>query len=183
MLNSRKLFVLPVLIFVFSSSVIARGNKSNPEEVVAAKKKEIVVIPDVRLKGAAIVESFDFRNVDVMTLVKQISRLTGKKFTLNEKVAKKKGITIISPTAISVQDAYNVFLTVLDDNDLAVVKSGQFLKVVFRKDVAGGVSLYKGDYYPRNDEYITRIIKLKHISATDLATDLSDRRRGFIGAK
>ncbi|MFH1223661.1 MAG: type II secretion system secretin GspD [Pseudomonadota bacterium] len=143
------------------------------------KQKEIVVSSESPPPENKIVESFDFNNVDVLTLVRQISRLTGKRFIVNESLASKKGITIIAPTSISIQEAYNVFLSVLDSNGLAVVKAGPVLKIVDKKDISSGVSLYKGDYFPQNDEYITKLIRLNNIEAKQLETDLTDRKLGL----
>ena len=141
-------------------------------QVVKNPGKEIVVTPANAGSGAKVVESFDFNNVDVLTLTKQISKLTGKRFIVNESLSSKKGITIIAPTSISVQEAYNVYLTALDSNGYAVVRSGQFLRVVEKKDANSGITIYKNDYYPRNDEYITRLIKLKNLNAAELVKDL-----------
>ena len=189
-----KLTILAVVLVSFSvwakpmsSSTWTRPTTPVPvnakadTSAAAAKKtgsKDIVITPEGKPVEGDIVKSFDFNNVDVLTLVKQISKLTGKRFIVNEAIASKKGITIMAPTPISVQEAYDVFLSVMDVNDFAVTKAGQFLRVVAKKDVASGVTIYKGNYFPRNDEYITRLIKLKNINATDLATDLTDRRGG-----
>lgn len=144
------------------------------------KGKNIVVTPPANTTGQKVVESFDFNNVDVMTLVKQISKLTGKRFIVDEKLAGKKGITIVAPTSISVQEAYDVFLSVLDSNGLAVVKSGPMQKIVEKKDASSGVTLYKNSYFPRNDEYITKLIKLENVNAQALETDLTGRT-GLVG--
>jgi len=143
-----------------------------PDNAKVGTSKDIVITPEGKPLEADTVKSFDFNNVDVLTLVKQISKLTGKRFMINESIASKKGITIVAPTAISVQEAYDVFLSVLDANDLAISKSGKFLRVGPKKEAASGVTVYKGDYFPRNDEYITRLIKLKNANASDLSNDL-----------
>ncbi|MBI5342492.1 MAG: hypothetical protein HZB63_04120 [Deltaproteobacteria bacterium] len=55
--------------------------------------------------------SMDFTDVDLPVLIKFISEQTRKNFIFDERVQGK--ITIISPRKISVEDAYNVFLSVL----------------------------------------------------------------------
>lgn len=159
----KRLFVTAV-VFYSSTAILA--------QTVTKSGKDVIVTPADAGSGAKIVESFDFNNVDILTLTKQISKLTGKRFIVNENLASKKGITIVAPTPISVQEAYNVYLTVLDSNGYAVIKSGEFLKVIEKKDVSSGVTIYKGEYFPRNDEYITRLIKLKNLNATELVNDL-----------
>jgi general secretion pathway protein D len=167
-----KLFVA-VLVMFFSANLIAQDKKQN-----SGNKDIVISSQDYKSSDEEVVVTFDFNNVDLLTLVKQISKFTGKRFIVNESIASKKGITIMSPSPISVQEAYDVFLSVLDDNGYSVVRSGQFLRVVDKRRITSGVTIYKGDYFPRNDEYITRLIKLDNIDATDLTTQLIDRRGG-----
>ena len=55
--------------------------------------------------------SIDFNNVDIVVFIKFISDLTKKNFVVDEKVRGK--VTIISPGKITVDEAYQVFLSVL----------------------------------------------------------------------
>ena len=170
----RKSLIMVVIGALMSVSVMAAKNTANDN------KKIVVTPPKGQTVEQKVVESFDFNNVDVMTLVKQISRLTGKRFIIDEKLAGKKGITIVAPTSISVQEAYDVFLSVLDSNGLAVVKSGPMLKITEKKDASSGITIYKNDYFPKNDEYITKLIKLENVNAQDLERDLTGRT-GLVG--
>jgi len=71
--NSQQLTTQP-------SAVSKPSNLPKTSVKTTTQNKDIVVIPDSKTPpDANIVESFDFSNVDVITLVKQISRLTGKK--------------------------------------------------------------------------------------------------------
>jgi len=167
--------LLGSFILLQAAPLVTNSNSHVAPSLPATKGKNIVVTPPANTTEQKVVESFDFNNVDVMTLVKQISRLTGKRFIVDEKLAGKKGITIVAPTAISVQEAYDVFLTVLDSNGLAVIKSGPMLKIIEKKDVSSGVTMYKNAYFPRNDEYITKLIKLENVNAKDLETDLAGK--------
>lgn len=159
-------------------------SRTSEPQVQRNKDGSLVVKPDPNASLPKIVESFDFKKVDVLTLVKNICKLTGKAFILNQEILKAKDITIINPNPISVQEAYDVFLNVLDTNGLAVVKAANFLSIVSKAKVTGGVSLYTGQYYPHNDEFITRLIKIKNIDAVDLQKMLSgssNRNNGFLG--
>ena len=50
--------------------------------------------------------TMDFQDVEIGVLVKFISEITGKNFILDEKVRGK--VTVISPTKISIEEAYRV---------------------------------------------------------------------------
>jgi general secretion pathway protein D len=110
------------------------------------------------------IESFDFPNVEITDVIKTISELTGKNFIIDPGVRGK--ITIIAPSKITVAEAYKAFLSSLAINGYTVVPSGSFLKVKNARNAQrDSIETYSGAYYPNDDQMITRIIHLKHISA------------------
>jgi len=74
--------------------------------------------------------SMDFDQVDIKVFIKFMSELTGKNFVVDDKVRGK--VTVLSPTKISVDEAYRVFLSVLEVNGF-----GPDLKVTVRFDTVG----------------------------------------------
>ncbi|HSL99111.1 MAG TPA: AMIN domain-containing protein, partial [Candidatus Limnocylindria bacterium] len=77
--------------------------------------------------------SMDFTDVDLPVLIKFISEQTKKNFIFDERVQGK--ITIISPRRISLDEAYNVFLSVLHVKGFATVDQGNTIKIVPMRDV------------------------------------------------
>ncbi len=119
-----------------------------------------------------IVESFDYQDADLVEVVKAVSKLTGKNFILDNNVRGGK-ITILAPSKITVAEAYKAFLSALAMNGFTVVPSGKFLKIrTTRTAQAESVEIYGGAYYPNTDQVITRIIKLKYISAEEITKNL-----------
>jgi general secretion pathway protein D len=117
------------------------------------------------------IESFDFPNVEITDVIKAISELTGKNFIIDPGVRGK--ITIIAPSKISVSEAYKAFLSALAINGFTVVPSGSFLKVKSARNAQrDNIETFSGAYYPNSDQMITRIIHLKHISASQVNRDL-----------
>lgn len=72
--------------------------------------------------------SIDFNNVDLVVFIKFMSDLTKKNFIIDDKVKGK--VTIISPGKITVNEAYRVFLSVLEVHGYATVPSGKITKIV-----------------------------------------------------
>ena len=72
--------------------------------------------------------TIDFDNVDIMLFIKFISELTGKNFAVDKGVRGK--VTIISPTKISVEEAYKVFESVLEVHGYTTVPAGSIIKIV-----------------------------------------------------
>ena len=116
-------------------------------------------------------DTFDYPNVDIKDLVQVMSELTGKRFILSDKVSGK--ISIMAPGPITVAEAYRAFLSALQMNNLTVVPSGKFLKIVGTRDaIKDSIETYTGDYFPDADQMITKIIKLKYIPVADLDKSL-----------
>ena len=109
----------------------------------------------------------NFNEVDISTMVKFISDLTGKNFVLDDRVKGK--ISIFSPTKLSIDEAYNVFTSVLELKGFTVVPSGKVLKVIPAASAkqSGFTLLPSGEKPPVNDSYIAQVIKLENISAQE----------------
>lgn len=118
-----------------------------------------------------LVESFDYPNADINDLVKAISELTGKNFIIDPNVHGK--VSIMAPSRITVAEAYKAFLSALAINGLAVVKGDGFYKIKqARTAQRDRIDTYGGAYYPTSDQMITRIVKLKYISADEVNKQL-----------
>lgn len=117
------------------------------------------------------IESFDYPNAEIMDVAKAISELTGKNFVVDPQVRGK--ITIMAPSRLTVAEAYKVFLSALAVNNMAVVPGDGFYKIKpAREAQKDSIETYSGAYYPASDQMITRIIKLKYISADEVNKNL-----------
>jgi general secretion pathway protein D len=81
----------------------------------------------------------------------------------------KGKISIVSETPIKVDDAWRAFLTALDMKGFTIIPSGEYLRIE-RSQAAKEkqVPIYAGKFTPDTDEYITRILPLKYISAKEV---------------
>ena len=113
--------------------------------------------------------TMDFDGVDIKVFVKFIADITHKNFIMDDKVNGK--VTVISPRKMSLDEAYQVFLSVLDVNGFATVNMGSVIKVVLAADAASK-SIGTSMDLPRRreDVLITQIIPLKHADANDMKT-------------
>jgi len=117
----------------------------------------------------------DFNNVDLPVVIDTIARLTGKNFIYDEDVRGK--VTIVSPTRISIPEAYAVFESVLRVKGYTTVEGpAGVLKVVplglARKR---NLPLLQGATpTPQTDRFVTRLIPLRYIDAEAIAATLKD---------
>lgn len=109
---------------------------------------------------------FDFKG-DILELVATISKTTCRNFILTNKVRSQK-FEIISPTPITVAEAWAAFLSSLEANEFGLVQVGKYYKIIQATDATRSpVPFYEdGEEIPITDAMITKIYKLKH--ATDL---------------
>jgi general secretion pathway protein D len=115
---------------------------------------------------------FNLQDADLAELVNHISGLTGKRFIYGAKVRQVKA-TVVSPEPVTLEEAYQAFLSILEANGMTVVPHGRFLKIV---DSGGVVSqptpiLARGEPVTDADRYVTRLYRLQAVS-TDEAMGL-----------
>ncbi|MDP1768032.1 MAG: secretin N-terminal domain-containing protein [Nitrospirota bacterium] len=105
--------------------------------------------------------SLDFNDVELAVFVRFISELTGKNFVLDDVVKKAGGkISVYSPTKVTHDQAYSMFVAALEVSRLAVVQKGNVNQIVAM-----------GDLPPERGAFV---YKLKHANATDLAAILTN---------
>jgi general secretion pathway protein D len=105
--------------------------------------------------------SLDFNDVELSVFVRFISELTGKNFVLDDVVKKAGGkISVYSPTKVTHDQAYSMFVAALEVSRLAVVTKGNVNQIVAM-----------GDLPPERGAFV---YKLKHANATDLAAILTN---------
>ncbi|RMF42804.1 MAG: type II secretion system protein GspD, partial [Deltaproteobacteria bacterium] len=129
--------------------------------------------PSARLRAAQTDDgriSLDFRDVELTELIETMAELTGRNFVYDEKVRGKA--TIISPAGMSLEDAYQLFLTVLNVKGYTVVPSGKVHKVIPIKDAAQDTLPVVGAGQ-KTDAYVTRMVKLTYADAGELVSVLA----------
>jgi general secretion pathway protein D len=115
--------------------------------------------------------TFNLEEAELPDLVRLISNMTGRRFILPTKLRAIKA-TVFAPTKVTVAEAYQAFLSVLEVNGFTVVPAGRYLKVVEATNVEQKtIPIYDdGSVVPASDRYITRIHHLENVSAEDVTS-------------
>ena len=145
---------LLILVMLFCLTPVVQGQTQERADTRGASNKNI---------------SMDFDQVDIKVFIKFISELTGKNFVIDDKVRGK--VTVLSPSKISVEEAYKVFESVLEVNGFTTVPAGKVIKVVPSVDARQkSVELRREPLYvPRpDDRIITQIIPLIYAEAQEV---------------
>ncbi len=107
-------------------------------------------------------------NEDISEVTKQISRALGKNFLLDDKLKGK--VTIISERKMTKDEIWEAYLSALDSLGITVVQGpAGLLKIVpTREAISNPIDFYT-DSTPYTDRFITRLINMKNINASDMA--------------
>ncbi len=111
--------------------------------------------------------TMDFDGVDIKVFIKFIADITGKNFIIDDKVTGK--ITVISPRKMTLDEAYRVFLSVLEVNGFGSVDMGGVTKIVRSADaITKSLETTMEAPLQRDDTMVTQIIQLKYVEANDM---------------
>ena len=130
-----------------------RTDREVKPETTKAQKKSVTI---------------DFDNVDMLLFIKFISEVTGKNFIVDRKVQGK--VTIISPTKISVDEAYQVFLSVLEVHGFTTIDSGDVIKIVPSTEARGKniETRLREEAIVPEDKVVTQLIRLDYANPDEL---------------
>ncbi len=112
--------------------------------------------------------SIDFNNVDINVFIKFMSELTATNFVVDQRVKGK--VTIISPSKISLKEAYRVFESVLEVHGYTTVKAGDIVKIVPSPDARSKniKTLLREEAASPEDKVVTQLVPLKYANPVDI---------------
>ena len=111
--------------------------------------------------------TLNFKNADIRAFIEFVAGFSGKNFLVDNRVKGK--VTIISPTPISEDHAYEVFLSVLEVNGFAAVPSGTVIKIVPRAESKQkSLPVLMSNNRQDDDAMVTQVVRLKYADAQQL---------------
>ena len=112
--------------------------------------------------------TIDFDNVEIHLFIKYISELTGTNFVVDKAV--QGNVTIISPTKISEDEAYQLFESVLEVNGFTTVPAGAITKIMpASRALSQNIStLSHGGPSRPEDKIVTQIIPLRYTTPEEM---------------
>lgn len=118
----------------------------------------------------------NFDDADIKDILATVSSITKENFILGTNVSGK--ITIHSSEKIPVSEVLSVFETILQVNNMSLVRSGHFFKVVQSAEARQNpLEIFQdkdAKTVPYGDRPITQLIYLEHISVKDMSALLKD---------
>ncbi|GIX49502.1 MAG: hypothetical protein KatS3mg131_3713 [Candidatus Tectimicrobiota bacterium] len=169
----RTLQATPIAVFLLLTAL----SLARPAPVAAARLATEGKVETAAERSEADQQQvyLNFRDADLLQIINLMSELTGKNFLVDEKVRGK--VTIIAPKPVSLDEAYQVFLSILEIQGYAVVPQGPIIKIVPAREVKERPLPTAIDGRlpppPARDEFITQLIPLEHADANEIRNLLS----------
>ena len=110
----------------------------------------------------------DFKDEELMNIVKLFSDLLQKNFIIPENLGKAK-VNLLSPQKVTVREAYKTFLTLLAVNDFSVSEDGSYTIITKEKNIPEmKIPFYKGTEVPDLFKMVATIMKFEYVTANDI---------------
>jgi len=126
--------------------------------------------------------SLNFKDVDIKEFLNIMSQLIKKNIIMDDKVKGK--ISISSAKKVPVSEAYNIMKSILEIKGLAVVETGNLIKVIplrdaIKKNVEIIIDGKKAIIKSGRDKTITFLLPVKFADANDIANSLKTLKSKF----
>ncbi len=121
---------------------------------------------DKRFSEGSELVQLDFKDVELAAVIETIARITGQNFIYDDRVRGR--VTIVSPSEVSVDQAFAVFESVLKIKGFTAVPGpGGVLKIVPVRDAKeSSIKTIKDNRpSPNRDSFVTRLVPLLYIDA------------------
>ena len=111
----------------------------------------------------------NFHDTDLRVVIRFISELTRNNFIVDSRV--KGRVTAISPTKITIGEAYRMFESILEVEGCTTIPAGRFIKIVPAREARSrGIDTItdREKDVLRGEQFVTRIIHLNYIDANSV---------------
>jgi general secretion pathway protein D len=160
-----------LLMLALSLLVSGHGETARLDTDDKLTTKPVSSVPGTKAKPAMdSMIHLNFRDADILQIINLMSELTGKNFLVDDKVKGK--VTIIAPKPVSLEEAYQVFLSLLEIQGFTVVPQGPIIKIIPSREVKERPlpTAIDGQRLPSStsDEFVTQLIPLEHADANEI---------------
>jgi general secretion pathway protein D len=109
----------------------------------------------------------NIRNADIQAFITQVAEMTGRNFVVDPRV-RSRDVTVISQQALSDEEVYQLFLSVLQVHGYAAVPSGDVTKIVPNTTAKQSNLPLTQDGPDQGEELITRVISVDDTPVEEL---------------
>ena len=110
---------------------------------------------------------WNLRQANIRSVIEAVSQSTGKNFLIDPRVQGK--VSIVSSKAITSEELYQVFLSMLQVSGYAAIPTGKVIKIIPNIDARStGGDDDLAEQYAKGDEMIVQVVPVEYVSAEQL---------------
>ncbi len=166
----KKILLTLLSLLLPVQSIMAQEVLNVPEDNGSSLQPEVV-----QVASGETLMTLDFKDAPLATVMDYISEHAG--FTIISNTSLTGRVSIISKKPVTVDQALDLINSVLKENDFAVVRTGNILKVVLLSEAKQmNIPVRSGNEPEKispTDEIVTHIIPIKFADAVKLKDDLA----------
>ena len=178
-MNKTSALLLAGLLFAAATDAYSQDAEApQPSESVEQQKASPQAPPEPagkidisKIKAGQDFITLNFTNIDIAALVKVMSELTRRNFIIDEKVAGK--VTLMTPTRISAEEAYQVFLSALEIKGFTAVEDGKVIRIVATAAARQSGLKVVPDGDMRGEGFVTKLLRLSFVNPQDIVRTLN----------
>lgn len=161
---------LLLLIGLVCAPVVYAQNEEPQEPAAAPAPSEAKTKPK-KSKARNDFITLNFTNIDIGALIKVMSELTHRNFILDERVTGK--VTLMTPTKISPEEAYQVFLSALEIKGFTAMEDGKVIRIIPAATArqSGLKVLEDGDF--EGQGFVTKLIRMNFVNPTEIVRTIT----------
>jgi general secretion pathway protein D len=110
--------------------------------------------------------TLNYTDVDLVALINDVSRITGKNFIIDPRVKGK--VNVVSSKPLNAKEVYNVFLSILQVHGFATVPADNAIKIIPDATAKQSAAPFTKNSRSADDQLITRVLQIDHINAAQL---------------
>lgn len=152
---------------VFSTLLMIAFMFAAAQNVPAQESPPVKPAEEARKWPKAEKFTIDFIDVDISTLVRFVSEISGRNFMFDEKIRGK--VTIIAPQKLYADEVFNLFTSVLELKGFTIIPTPNAYKIIptgFARQSSTKIVTRRGQV-KINEAYIARLIPLKFIKSQE----------------
>jgi len=158
-----------LLAGLFIASVAAAQEVAPPSPASPSSPKEKSETP--RSKAGEDFIALNFTNIEIGALIKVMSELTRKNFILDERVVGK--VTLMTPTRISPDEAYQVFQSALEIKGFTAIEDGKVVRIIPSAQARqSGLKVYQDNRFG-GEGYVTQLIRMAYVNPAEITRALT----------
>jgi general secretion pathway protein D len=145
---------------------VVYAQKEEPQEPAAAPAPPEAQTKPKKSKARNDFITLNFTNIDIGALIKVMSELTHRNFILDERVAGK--VTLMTPTKISPEEAYQVFLSALEIKGFTAMEDGKVIRIIPAASARQSGLKVLEDGELEGQGFVTKLIRMKFVNPVEI---------------